>query len=350
MIYKTDLAEVEVRKGEILKTLDTTDTNSVISFGTSAQAEVNTVAEKMLENVKSKDLGPIGDVLVGMVTQMRGLDFSKVQPGKKPNFFSRLLGKVTPLAEFIQSYEDISVHINVIIADLESHKLKLMKDVKMLDTLYITTLQYFHDIELHIEVLKSEISRFNETVLPALKAKAETDSDPLLAQDYRDKSAIRDALERRLSDLEMTRTVTMQALPSIRMVQTNDSDLINKINSQVLNSIPSWNQQFAIAVAAWRTADAAASTKAVSDYSNELLVRNAELLKMGNAAARNEVERGVYDIEAIEKANNLLIEAINDTISIAAQGKEKRQAAQQKLTDCEAQLKQALLGAAVNLG
>lgn len=330
---------------EIRKTINIRDKNSILSYATASQRKVNEVSDQMLEKVKTADLGPVGDVLVEMVSSMRGLDFSQVEPGKKQNFFAKLFNKVSPLVNFIQKYEDVAVHINVISTDLERHKLKLMQDVKMLDLLYSTTLEYFHELDAHIKALRAEIEYHDNVVLPELKNAAEASSDPLKAQEYRDLVADRDAAFRKLTDLELTRTVTMQQLPSIRMVQNNDTDLISKINTQILNVIPSWNQRIALAVAAWRSAEATASTKAVSDFSNDLLVGNAELLKQANSAARTEIERGVFDVEAVKKANDLIIETIAETASIARERNKQRAEVTLLMSECNNQLKKALINA-----
>jgi len=328
--------------------LDITKTNDIIGFGSGAQKKVTDISRKMLEGVKSKDTGVVGGLLVDMVTSMRGLDFDKVKPGSKVGFLGKLLGRLTPVAKFIQQYEGISSHISVVVADLETNKVALMRDVKVLDRLYATTLTYFHELAAYIEAGTQKLEQLDKTEIPALKAIAEKSGDMLDAQKVQDLVHARDMLDRKVHDLKLTRQVVMQSLPSIRMVQQNDTDLIEKINSQITNTIPAWEQQLALAVAMWRSADATKTTRAVSDYSNELIKQNAKMLRQSNAEARTEIERGIYDVEAIKAANEELIAAIGESIAIANAGKEKRLQASAELIECENKLRDVLASASTN--
>lgn len=335
-----------VRVKEIRDSIDVHNTNNIITFGAGAQKKVTEVSRKMLEGVKTKDTGPVGNLLVDMVTQMRGLDFDKIKPGSKVGFLGKLFGKIAPVTKFIQKYEEITKHISVVVNDLETNKAKLMRDVKVLDRLYATTLVYFHDLAAYIEAGNQKLEELDKVGIPQWKKTAEESGDMLDAQKLRDLTHARDALERKVHDLKLTRQVVMQSLPSIRMVQQNDTDLIEKINSQITNTIPAWEQQLAIAVTMWRTAEATASTRAVSDYSNNLLTQNAKLLRQSNKEAREEIERGIYDVEAVKAANEELIAAIGESIAIANAGKEKRLQASAELVECENKLKEVLTSAA----
>ncbi len=323
--------------------LNLDDSTSVISWGTGAQKKVGQINAQMLEGVRSKDAGEIGASLTSMVTQMRGLDFGKVS--EKQGFFGKLLGKITPLAEFIQSFETISGQVEAVANKLESHKVELLKSIKSLDILYVSTLDYFHELGNYVAAGEEILKELDEVSIPALKAKAES-GELIDAQNLNDLVAKRDAFDRRVHDLRLTRQVVMQTLPQIRMVQSNDNGLVQKIDTQILNTIPMWESQLVIAVEQWKMAEATKTTKAVSDLQNELLVKNAEMLKQGNAEARREIERGVYDIESVKKANDLLIATIEESIAITQEGRANRVAAANVLVEAEGQLKTALRNAA----
>lgn len=339
IVKPNDAANIAVYKEQ----LNLDDSTSVISWGTGAQKKVGQINAQMLEGVRSKDAGEIGASLTSMVTQMRGLDFGKVS--EKQGFFGKLLGKITPLAEFIQSFETISGQVEAVANKLESHKVELLKSIKSLDILYVSTLDYFHELGNYVTAGEEILKELDEVSIPALKAKAES-GELIDAQNLNDLVAKRDAFDRRVHDLRLTRQVVMQTLPQIRMVQSNDNGLVQKIDTQILNTIPMWESQLVIAVEQWKMAEATKTTKAVSDLQNELLVKNAEMLKQGNAEARREIERGVYDIESVKKANDLLIATIEESIAITQEGRANRVAAANVLVEAEGQLKTALRNAA----
>ncbi len=339
IVKPNDAANIAVYKEQ----LNLDDSTSVISWGTGAQKKVGQINAQMLEGVRSKDAGEIGASLTSMVTQMRGLDFGKVS--EKQGFFGKLLGKITPLAEFIQSFETISGQVEAVANKLESHKVELLKSIKSLDILYVSTLDYFHELGNYVAAGEEILKELDEVSIPALKAKAES-GELIDAQNLNDLVAKRDAFDRRVHDLRLTRQVVMQTLPQIRMVQSNDNGLVQKIDTQILNTIPMWESQLVIAVEQWKMAEATKTTKAVSDLQNELLVKNAEMLKQGNAEARREIERGVYDIESVKKANDLLIATIEESIAITQEGRANRVAAANVLVEAEGQLKTALRNAA----
>lgn len=339
IVKPNDAANIAVYKEQ----LNLDDSTSVISWGTGAQKKVGQINAQMLEGVRSKDAGEIGASLTSMVTQMRGLDFGKVS--EKQGFFGKLLGKITPLAEFIQSFETISGQVEAVANKLESHKVELLKSIKSLDILYVSTLDYFHELGNYVAAGEEILKELDEVSIPALKAKAES-GELIDAQNLNDLVAKRDAFDRRVHDLRLTRQVVMQTLPQIRMVQSNDNGLVQKIDTQILNTIPMWESQLVIAVEQWKMAEATKTTKAVSDLQNELLVKNAEMLKQGNAEARREIERGVYDIESVKKANDLLIATIEESIAITQEGRANRVAAANVLVEAEGRLKTALRNAA----
>lgn len=338
----------EIDKREIDKLLaeiDPNDTNSIIFFGAKAQEQLTSISDKMLEKVKSKDAGPAGEALSGMVATIRGFDVDELDPNRKRGFFARLFNKASPVVKFLQRYEEVRKQIDMISIEMEGHKTQLLTDITSLDRLYEANLEYFHTLELYISAGEEMLRRLDEEIIPA-KEQAAKDSDEVLdAQGLRDLRSTRDDLERRVHDLKLTRQVTMQSLPSIRLVQENDKSLISKINSTMVNTIPLWRQQLAQAVTIHRSGQAAKTIKAATDLTNELLMSNAENLRQANREVRQLVERGVFDIETVKKANQALIDTIEESLQIAEEGREKRKQAGTELVRMEQQLKKTLIEA-----
>lgn len=343
--YKDVDSDEKQRVDALIEEIDISDTNSIIFFGTKAQQKVTEISEKMLEGVKNKDLGRSGEALNEMVATIRGFDIDELDPNKKPGFFARLFGKAKPLVKFLQRYEDVRKQIDTITNKLENHKTVLLKDITSLDRLYVANLDYFHTLEDYIKAGEEKLRELDEEILPKMQNQADSDDDMLEAQKLRDMRSSRDDLERRVHDLRLTRQVTLQSLPSIRLVQENDKGLINKINSTIANTVPLWRQQLAQTVTIWRSEQAADTIKDATDLTNEMLAANAENLKIANRKVREQMERGVFDIEVVKAANQKLIETIDDSLRIAEEGKNKREQAVVELQQTEAQLREALLRA-----
>ena len=329
----------------LLAELDLTDSTSIVHFGAKAQQQLTEVSDQMLEGVRSKDTGPAGNSLTEMVGTLRGFNLKAPDPNAKPGLLSRLFGAGKPIARFLEEYSTVRDQIDRIGLDLERHKTRLLTDVTALDRLYDANLSYFRELEHYIAAGESKLAELDEVTIPALAAKVETDTDMVQAQNLRDLRGARDDLERRVHDLRLTRQVAMQALPSIRLVQQNDKGLINKINSTLVNTVPLWRQQLAQAVTIYRSGRAAESVKAATDLTNELLRANAENLKQANAEARQQIERGVFDIETVKQANQALIETIEESLRIADEGKRARAAATAELQQMETDLRKTLAAA-----
>jgi len=322
--------------------LDLRDSNSIIFFGSKAQEQLTTISDKMLEGVRNKDTGPAGSALNEMVAVLRGFDLDELDPNKKPGFFAKLFGAAKPLVKIVQQYETVRNQIDDISDALERHKTQLLTDIAGLDRLYTANLDYFHTLELYIAAGEAKLQKVDREELPALEREVVTSEDMVKAQTLRDLRSSRDDLERRVHDLKLTRQVTMQSLPSIRLVQENDKGLINKINSTLVNTVPLWRQQLAQAITIYRSGEAAKTVKAATDLTNQLLEANAENLRQANAQTRAEIERGVFDIETVKKANQTLIATIEDSLRIADEGRRRRQEAATQLETCETELRQAL--------
>jgi len=280
-----------------------------------------------------------------MVSTLRGFSAQELDPNRKTGFVSRLLGRAGPLARVLQQYEQVRSQIDAISNRLDAHTSALMKDIGMLDRLYERTLDYYHRLEAYIAAGDERLRRLDAEEIPALARQTEASKDVLEAQQLADLRAKRDSLERRVHDLRLTRHITMQSLPAIRIVQQNDSALVSKIESTMANTIPLWRQQLAMAVTVARSAEAGETLKKATDLTNELLTANAEALQTSTHTIRTQVERGIVDIAAVKKANDALIATIDDAMRIADEGKRQRIDAEKQLAVCEAELKQAIVAA-----
>jgi uncharacterized protein YaaN involved in tellurite resistance len=343
--YDTAPPEHRAEIDRVLAELDISDSNAILFFGTKAQEGVTSVADEMLEGVRNKDTGAAGQTLNEMVSTLRGFSAQELDPNRKSGVMSRLLGRARPLAKVLHQYEQVRSQIDAISNRLDTHSSTLMKDIGMLDRLYERTLDYFHRLEIYIAAGDERLRRLDTQELPALAREAGGSKDVLKAQQLADLRAKRDDLDRRVHDLKLTRQVTMQSLPSIRIVQQNDSALVAKIESTMTNTIPLWRQQLAMAVTVARSTEAGETLKKATDLTNELLTANAEALRTSTQTIRTQVERGVVDIAALKKANDALIATIDDAVRIAVEGKRQRVEAEKQLAVCEAELKQAIVAA-----
>jgi uncharacterized protein YaaN involved in tellurite resistance len=337
-------AEIRRRMNEI----DMTDTNSIVSFGSGAQAGLQEISQSMLADVKNKDVGPAGGSLRDIVTTIRGFSISEMDMRRERSWWEKLLGRAAPAAKFMARYETVQGQIDKITDNLLSHEHVLLKDIKSLDVLYDRTLDFYDELALYITAGEEKVTELDGKDIPAkeaaVKAAAENDQ-VMVAQELRDLRAARDDLERRVHDLKLTRQVTMQSLPSIRLVQENDKSLVTKINSTLVNTVPLWETQLAQALTIQRSSEAAAAVRDANDLTNELLTANAENLRTANKAVREEMERGVFDIEAVKKANADLIGTIEESLQIADEGKRKRAEAEVELQHMEEELRDTLASA-----
>ncbi|MBA3324881.1 MAG: toxic anion resistance protein, partial [Rhodobacteraceae bacterium] len=249
-------AEIDRRVAEI----DIGDTQSIIRFGSTAQAELQVISQDMLSGVRNKDVGPAGDSLRQIVTSIRGFTVAELDPNRKQSWWERLTGRAKPMAEFMARYEDVQGQIDKITGQLLTHEHTLLKDIKSLDKLYGKTLDFYDELALYIAAGEAKLAGIDATDIPAKEAEVQAapeEQGVMKAQELRDLRAARDDLERRVHDLKLTRQVTMQSLPSIRLVQENDKSLVTKINSTLVNTVPLWETQLAQAVTIHRSREAA---------------------------------------------------------------------------------------------
>ncbi|MBP0482281.1 toxic anion resistance protein [Sagittula salina] len=336
--------EIRARMDEI----DMSDTNSIVSFGSAAQAELQTISQAMLTDVRNKDVGPAGDSLRSIVTSIRGFSVSELDVRRDRSWWEKLIGRAAPFAKFTARYETVQAQIDKVTDDLLKHEHGLLKDIKSLDLLYEKTLQFYDELALYIAAGEEKLAELDGIVIPAKENAvqiAEEGDQVMKAQELRDLRGARDDLERRVHDLKLTRQVTMQSLPSIRLVQENDKSLVTKINSTLVNTVPLWETQLAQAVTIQRSKQAAAAVRDANDLTNELLTSNASNLRDSNRVIREEMERGVFDIEAVKQANADLIGTIEDSLRIADEGKARRAKAEEELKKMEHELRDTLAAA-----
>jgi uncharacterized protein YaaN involved in tellurite resistance len=296
----------------------------------------------MIDGVQNKDMGAAGAALNEMVASIRGFDMEKFNPNIKLAWYQKLFGVTKPIVKFIQEYEEVRDQIDMISNSLEKHKSQLMTDVVSLDKLYDANLDYFRNLELYIKAGETKLEELEATIIPEYEEKAQG-KEMLAIQDVKEIRGFRDELERRVHDLRLSRQVTMQSLPSIRLIQENDKSLISKITSTLVNTVPLWRNQLAQTVTIFRSHDTAIAVKDAADLTNELLEKNAEGLREANIQVRTQMERGIFDIESIKKANETFIATLDDSLRIAEEGKAARASAVIELQKTEKDLKEALL-------
>jgi uncharacterized protein YaaN involved in tellurite resistance len=283
-----------------------------------------------------------------MVTTIRGFSVSELDVRRERVWWEKLLGRAAPFANFVAKFEQIQGQIDMVSDDLLNHETTLLKDIKSLDILYIKTLNFYDELALYIAAGEAKVKELDATTIPAKEAEvaATPEADQVKReQELRDLRSSRDDLERRVHDLKLTRQVTMQSLPSIRLVQENDNSLVTKINSTLVNTVPLWETQLAQAVTIQRSREAAEAVRAANDLTNELLTANAENLQQANRIVRTEMERGVFDIEAVKKANATLVATIEESLKIADEGKARRANAEVELVKLESDLRDTLSAA-----
>ena len=322
--------------------LNVKDRTSVIYFGSGAQEKLDEISNRMIDGVQNKDLGKAGESLNKIVAAIRGFDLDELNPNKKLAWWKKIFGGTKPMVKFLQGYEEVRDQLDMTTNELERHKSQLMTDIVSLDKLYEANLEYFRNLELYIKAGEQKLLEIEEKEIPEYEKLAQG-KEMIAIQNLKEVRGFRDDLERRVQDLRLSRQVAMQSLPSIRLVQENDKSLINKITSTLVNTVPLWRNQLAQTVTIFRSHDAAKAIKGATDLSNELLEKNAEGLREANQEVRQQMERGIFDIESIKKANATLIATLNDSLKIADEGKKARDAALIELQKTEHELKDALL-------
>ena len=321
------------------KQINLNDTNGILQYGVGTQKKMADFSETALKNVKTKDLGEVGTMISGLVTELKSFDVEEEEKGFL-GFFKKSGNKLTTMRA---RYEKAEVNVEKICEVLEGHQVQLMKDIVMLDKLYETNLAYHKELSMYILAGKKRLKRERETTLEELKAKAQRSGLPEDAQAANDFAQQCDSFEKKLHDLELTRMVSVQMSPQIRLVQNNDRLMAEKIQSTIVNTIPLWKSQMVLALGVAHSADAVRAQREVTDMTNELLRKNAEKLKMSTIETARESERGIVDMETLRQTNQSLISTLDEVVKIQEEGKTRRREAEQELGRLENELKQKLL-------
>ena len=319
--------------------IDLTNTSLVLQYGAGAQKKMADFSGTALDNVRTKDLGEVGDMLSGIVGELRNFDVEEEDKG----FFSFFMKTSNKLNNMRTKYEKAEANINKVCESLENHQVQLMKDVALLDKMYELNKVYFKELSMYILAGKKKLQKVQQEDLPALAAKAKASGLPEDAQAANDLSAMCNRFEKKIHDLELTRMVSIQMAPQIRLVQNNDTLMSEKIQSTLVNTIPLWKSQMVLAMGITHSQQAAEAQREVTDMTNELLRRNAQTLKMATIETAKESERGIVDIETLKTANESLISTLDEVIHIQDEGRQKRREAEAELGRIENELKQKLL-------
>ena len=329
---------------DFAKKIDLTNTSLVMQYGAGAQKKMADFSGSALDNVRTKDLGEVGELLTGVVSELRNFDVDEEEKGFF-GFFKRTSNKLNTMRA---KYEKAEGNINKVCESLEQHQVQLMKDVALLDKMYELNKVYFKELSMYILAGKKKLQKVQQEDLPALAAKAKASGLPEDAQAANDLAAMCNRFEKKLHDLELTRMVSIQMAPQIRLVQNNDTLMSEKIQSTLVNTIPLWKSQMVLAMGISHSQQAAQAQREVTDMTNELLRRNAQTLKMATVETAKESERGVVDIETLKAANESLISTLDEVIHIQDEGRQKRREAEVELGRIENELKQKLLDVMVN--
>ena len=320
--------------------IDISDSETVLKYGNAAQMKISQFSDKILEDVKTKDTGAISDMLTNLVAELKGFD---VDEGKKGGLFGLFKKAGNSVTQLKARFEKVEENVMEIITTLQTHQKQLISDAKMLDELYAQNEQYYHELTLYIIAGELKLRRLREEELPPLLAKAQETADPADAQAANDFAQLIERFEKRIHDLKLTRMVSVQMGPQIRLMQQNDNVLAERIQSTIVNTIPLWKSQMVIALGMQHAETALKAQKAVTDMTNELLRSNAERLKVGTIETAKEAERGVIDIETIRIANTALIDTLTEVQKIQREGAQKRAEASIELGRLEKELRDKVL-------
>ena len=331
--------EEEKMVDEFASKIDISNSQAILAYGVGSQKKIADFSENALERVKTKDLGEIGDMLAGVVGEIRSLETEEDEKGLF-GFFKKTSNK---LANFKAKYDKVETNVNNIAKALEDHQVTLMKDVLMLDKMYELNMNYYKELSMYILAGKKRLERANNVELPELIKKADESGLPEDTQKAKDFSQMINRFEKKIYDLELTKTVSLQMAPQIRLIQNNDSMMSDKIQSTIVNTIPLWKNQMVIAIGLKHSNDAAKAQKAVSDMTNELLKRNADALKTATIETAKESERGIIDIETLKNTNKTLISTFDEVIKIQDEGRQKRKEAEAELRNIENEMRTKLL-------
>lgn len=336
------LTPEERRQVESIKeSINLMDSTTPLSYGAAAQKDIADFSDSILASVRTKDSGQVGTLLGELVTKVKGFE-----PAEEKSFLSKLpiIGSLKEKAgNLMEGYTKLSTQVDRIQSELEKSKMRMMKDVAMFDGLYEKNLSYFKSLQLYIQAGEEKLQEMKTVTLPKLRQQAAASNDPMAVQVVSDFENSVDRFEKKVHDLKISKTIAIQTAPQIRLIQNNDKVLVDRVQTAIYNTIPLWKNQMVIALGLQRQQQVLGMQRAVNDATNDLLRRNAELLKQNTIETAKENERSIVDIETVQKVNDDLITTIEETMRIQQEGRAKRQAAEQELVQIEERLKQTLM-------
>ena len=324
---------------DFARQIDIRNSAAILQYGAGTQKKMADFSEDALEKVRTKDLGEVGDLLENVVTELKNFDAEEERKGIM-GFFKKGANKLEAMKN---KYSKAEANVNKIVETLEKHQMQLMKDAAIMDKMYALNLNYFKELSMYILAGKKKLEEIRATELPQLMAKAQASGLPEDAQAAKDLDSLCERFEKKIHDLELTRMIAVQTAPQIRLVQGNDTLMAEKIQSTIVNTIPLWKSQMVIALGVAHSTEAAKAQREVTDMTNALLQKNAQTLKMATIEAAKESERGIVDIETLQKTNESLISTFDEVMNIQREGREKRRAAEAEMYRLEGELKQKLL-------
>ena len=327
---------------EFITKIDPKNTTQILQYGATAQNNISKFSDSVLEDVKTRSTGEVGDLLAGLVAEIKDFD-TDIPQGEVKGLAKIFNSAKKQLERLINKYSKVETNINRIEKQLEDHKLQMLKDIAVFDTMYDRNLEYFKQLSLYIIAGEKKLKELKEVTLPEMQAKAKESGDQTDIQAVHDMENMINRFEKKIYDLKTTRIISIQMAPQIRLIQNNDSELVEKIQSSLINTIPLWKNQIVIALGITHAKSALGAQKAVTDLTNEMLQKNSETLKQGTIEIAEESERAIIDVETLQKTNQDIIETLDKVIEIHQNGRVKRQEAEKQLEQIEGELKDKLL-------
>ncbi len=329
---------------DIAAQINVSDSQNVIQYGNLAQSDISKFSDAMLDQIRAKDSGEVGDALTDLLVKVQELDIDAIDPEQKGFSLSRMFGGFKKEAQkFIARYDKLSVQIEKIIDQLDRAKLQLIRDITTLDTMYAKNLDYLKQLDVYIMAGSLKLKDLNDKVLPQLKEKATKSGDAVDAQRVKDMAELISRFEKKIHDLKLSRMIAIQTAPQIRLIQNNDQTLVEKIQSSIMNTIPLWKNQIVISITMLRQQSALKLQRDVTNTTNDLLARNSEMLKTSSIDIARENERGIVDIETLKKVNEDLIITLEETLKIQQDGRVRRAQAETELKSMEEDIRRKLL-------
>lgn len=342
------LTEQEKRAiDEFNSKIDVQDSTQVLQFGSQAQNKISQFSDSVLEDVKTKNLGEVGDLLSDLVGQIKSFD-SEIADQNKGGIAKLFTSAKRQLDKIIAKYNKIDSNIDMIEKSLENHKLQMLKDINIFDTMYKKNLDYFKELSLYIIAGERKLDELRNVTLPELQKIAAESGEQLDAQKVHDMEGIINRLEKKIYDLKTTRIISIQMAPQIRMIQNNEAELVEKIQGSLTNTIPLWKNQMVLALGINNAKQALGAQKAVTKLTNDMLNKNSEMLKQGSIDIAQESERAIVDVETLQKTNANIIETLDKVIEIHENGRQKRKEAEEQLEEIEKELKEKMVELKVN--